>query len=362
MKPFRKNVAIAIDGGGIRGVVITRALSHLEEHLGKPVRQIFQLAAGTSTGSIISAAIGAGLTAKQMHELYISLGDIIFQKTLRSKLWLLLKYRYPLGPLADALKKHVGDFKMGDFWIANPPIDIVIPCFDLVENRSRFVKPWKAEYADWPMVKAVLASSSVPTFFPAVDDRYVDGGVGSYANPCYLAAYEAVYCLHWDPAETTLISFGTGRFPQGLRPGQANKLMAWEWLDPVLGAFGQSADDAAGTPDRDHVPRPRLPALPGGPARKYRHGWGRQDPRADHLRGRAVAEDAERRERGGARFPRRRIGILTWRFQTISGKAPLSGSLQSPRMICRPWPAGTPTPASCGCWTPAPPSHKPKTM
>jgi predicted acylesterase/phospholipase RssA len=242
MNPFRKNVAIAIDGGGIRGVVITRALSHLEDHLGKPVRQIFQLTAGTSTGSIISAAIGAGLTAKQMHELYISLGDIIFQKTLRSKLWLLLKYRYPLGPLTDALKKHVGDFKMGDFWTATPPIDVVIPCFDLVENRSRFVKPWKAEYADWPMVKAVLASSSVPTFFPAVEDRFVDGGVGSYANPCYLAAYEAVYCLHWEPAETTLLSFGTGRFPQGLRPGQANKLMAWQWLDPVLGAFGQSAD------------------------------------------------------------------------------------------------------------------------
>lgn len=242
MKPFRKNVAVAIDGGGIRGVIITRALSKLEDHLGKPVRQIFQLAAGTSTGSIISAAIGAGLTAKQMHELYISLGDVIFQQTLRSKLWLVLKYRYPHGPLEEALKKHIGDFKMGDFWTATPPIDIVIPMFDLVENRSRFVKPWKDEYKDWPMVKAVLASSSVPTFFPAVDDRYVDGGVGSYANPCYLAAYEAQFCQHWDPAETTLLSFGTGRFPSGLKPGQANKLWPWNWLDPVMGAFLQSAD------------------------------------------------------------------------------------------------------------------------
>lgn len=242
MRPFRKNVAVAIDGGGIRGVIITRALSKLEDHLGQPVRQIFQLAAGTSTGSIISAAIGAGLTARQMHELYVSLGDVIFQQTLRSKLWLLFKYRYPHAPLEEALKKHLGDLKMGDFWTATPPIDVVIPMFDLVENRSRFVKPWKDEYKDWPMVKAVLASSSVPTFFPAVDDRYVDGGVGSYANPCYLAAYEAQFCLNWDPAETTLISFGTGRFPSGLKPGQANKLWPWNWLDPILGAFLQSAD------------------------------------------------------------------------------------------------------------------------
>ena len=70
----------------------------------------------------------------------------------------------------------------------------------------------------------------------------MDGGVGSYANPCYLAAYEAQFCLNWDPAETTLISFGTGRFPSGLKPGQANKLWPWNWLDPILGAFLQSAD------------------------------------------------------------------------------------------------------------------------
>lgn len=242
MKPFRKHVAVAIDGGGIRGVIITRALSRLEEHLGRPVHEFFALAAGTSTGSIISAAIGAGLTASQMHDLYKSLGDIIFQKTLRSKLWLLFKYRYPHGPLAEALKKHVGTGVMGDFW-KEKPIDVVITAFDLVDNRTRFIKPWKPEYMHWPIVKAVLASSSVPTFFPAVEDRYVDGGVGSYANPCYIAAFEAKYVLGWDPAETTLLSLGTGRFPHGMAPGTANKLWPWEWIDPVMGAFLQSADD-----------------------------------------------------------------------------------------------------------------------
>ncbi len=242
MQPFRKHVAIAIDGGGIRGVVITRALSRLEEHLGQPVRQIFKLTAGTSTGSIISAGIGAGLTAQKMHELYLSLGDIIFQKTLRSKLWLLFKYRYLHGPLEEALKQHISTGVMGDFWGADP-IDVVITAFDLVDNRTRFIKPWKPEYAHWPIVKAVLASSSVPTFFPAVEDRYVDGGVGSYANPCYIAAFEAKYVLGWDPAETTLISLGTGRYPHGMAPGTANKLWPWQWLDPIMGAFLQSADE-----------------------------------------------------------------------------------------------------------------------
>jgi len=241
MKPFREHVAIAIDGGGIKGVIVTRALSMLEDKLGKPIHDIFRLAAGTSTGSIISAGIGASLTANQMYQLYLRLGDTIFPKNLRSISWPLT--RYPCEPLLAALRENLGDIKMGDFWIANPPTDVVITAFDLVENHTRFIKPWKPEYKDWPVIEAVLASSSVPTYFPVVKGRYVDGGVGSYANPCYLAAYEFLFCLDWEPESTTLISLGTGRDPHKLQPYQANKYFAWDWINPVLGAFLQSADD-----------------------------------------------------------------------------------------------------------------------
>ncbi len=243
MRPFREHVAIAIDGGGIKGVLVTRALAILEDHLGKPVHDIFRLAAGTSTGSIISAGIGAGLTGAQMHRLYTELGETIFRRTWRTRLWPLTRYRYPHGPVEAAIRQQIGDMKMGDLWAANPPTDVVITAFDLVTNHTRFIKPWKPEYADWSVVKAVLASSSVPTYFPAVEGRYVDGGVGAYANPCYIAAYELRYVLGWDPSETTLISLGTGRSPHTLKPSDANRFWAWDWLGPLLGAFLQSADD-----------------------------------------------------------------------------------------------------------------------
>ncbi len=243
MKPFRKNVAVAIDGGGIRGVIVTRALSMLEEHLGKSVHDIFRLAAGTSTGSIISAGIGSGLTAKSMHELYIKLGGTIFKKSWRTIFWPLTRYRFPQGPLINALRANLGNKKMGDFWTASPPTDVVITTFDLLANKTRFIKPWKKEYKYWPVIHAVLASSSIPTYFPVVSGRYVDGGVGSYANPCYVAAYEAKFCLKWDPKETTLISLGTGRTPQSIKPGQPGRFMAWDWLAPTLDAFLTSAGD-----------------------------------------------------------------------------------------------------------------------
>jgi hypothetical protein len=122
-------------------------------------------------------------------------------------------------------------------------MDVVLTTFDLLENRTRFIKPWKEEYREWPVAKAVLASCAVPTFFPAVEGRYVDGGVGAYANPCYLAAYELLFCLGWKPAETTLISLGAGKSPSHFNPKQAKRMWAWEWIEPMISAFTQSADD-----------------------------------------------------------------------------------------------------------------------
>jgi uncharacterized protein len=243
MKPFRKNVAIAIDGGGIRGVIVTKALSVLEDALGRPITGLAQLTAGTSTGSIIAAGTAAGLSATQIHALYLELDKTIFKPSCRTALWPLSKYRYPLEPLADELRKYIGDQKMGDFWTQTPPVDVVIAAFDLQTNRNCFIKPWKDEYKDWPVIKAVLASSSAPTYFPPVADRYMDGGVGAYANPCYLAAYEAQFCLGWDLKETTLLSLGTGRNPPWIKPGQAADFWTWQWLDPLEDAFLDSAND-----------------------------------------------------------------------------------------------------------------------
>jgi predicted acylesterase/phospholipase RssA len=243
MKPFRKNLAIAIDGGGIRGVIVTGALSVVEQYLGRPLHEIARLYAGTSTGSIISAALAAGFTASRIHELYLTLGDTIFRKSWRTLFFPLTRYRYELGPLERALHDQLGDMKMKDLWKDLALRDVVITAFDVLTNETCFIKPWKLQYQDWSLVKAVLASSCVPTYFPPVEGRYVDGGVGSYSNPCYLAAYELTFCLGWKPEETTLISLGTGRSPDVVKPGQPPRFAVWDWLVPVLDAFLTSASD-----------------------------------------------------------------------------------------------------------------------
>ncbi len=243
MEPFRKNVAIAIDGGGIRGIIVTRALSMLEKQLNQPLHDVFRLTAGTSTGSIIAAGLASGLTAEQMLEMYIQLGGDVFRKGLRTRLWFAFNYRYPNPPLKKALETYFGNKTVGDLWKDEPPTDTVLTTFDVVENRTRFIKSYKSEYENWPLVQAVMSSAAAPTYFPSIQGQFIDGGVGSYNNPCYLAAYEIQYVLPWKPEETTLISIGTGRGQAHIKQGDIDKYIPPKYIGPLIDAFTQCAAD-----------------------------------------------------------------------------------------------------------------------
>ena len=83
MTPLRNNVALAIDGGGIKGLIVARALMALEDELGgEPLIRPPQLKvlAGTSTSAIITAAIAMGMRAKEITQLYVSMGQEVFPR------------------------------------------------------------------------------------------------------------------------------------------------------------------------------------------------------------------------------------------------------------------------------------------
>jgi patatin-like phospholipase/acyl hydrolase len=56
-KPLRKNLALAIDGGGIRGTMVAKALAVVVESQPDLFADRPLLLVGTSTGSIISAGL-----------------------------------------------------------------------------------------------------------------------------------------------------------------------------------------------------------------------------------------------------------------------------------------------------------------
>ena len=57
---------LSLIGGGIRGAFVTSYLKELEDKLGRPIAESFDLIAGTSTGAIIAAGLASGMPAAQM--------------------------------------------------------------------------------------------------------------------------------------------------------------------------------------------------------------------------------------------------------------------------------------------------------
>ena len=274
MKPLRKNVALAVDGGGIKGLMVAVALMRLEKEVGKPIHELFNLAAGTSTGSLITAGIAAGFDAHRIRDLYKALGPGIFKKTWRTLpiIKLLVPYKYDNGPLIAHLRQHLGEITLGELHQQKPDFHMVITATDVYAIETRFIKLHKSRYADWKLWEAALASSTVPAVFPPFlhhfkkmpDDpsdqgwipemRYwVDGGMGSYCNPCFMAAYEIAFCLSkqgWSLDNTTLISIGTGRNPLhqvwkkwlGKRRGPT-AMFGPEWAFPAIETFLHDANE-----------------------------------------------------------------------------------------------------------------------
>ena len=80
---------LALDGGGLRGILSLAYLAEIESllrtrHGGSQdfrLHHYFDLIAGTSTGSIIAAALARGMAVEEIIQKYNALGQRVFQKS-----------------------------------------------------------------------------------------------------------------------------------------------------------------------------------------------------------------------------------------------------------------------------------------
>ena len=72
---------LAIDGGGVRGIIPAVVLARLEQATGKPARETFDFLAGTSTGAVIAGALAAGIPADRLVSLYRRRGPELFGRS-----------------------------------------------------------------------------------------------------------------------------------------------------------------------------------------------------------------------------------------------------------------------------------------
>ncbi|KAI4874240.1 hypothetical protein NFI96_027648 [Prochilodus magdalenae] len=90
---------LCLDGGGIKGLVLIQMLIALEKAAGRPIRELFDWVAGTSTGGILALAIVHGKSMEYLRCLYFRMKEQVFKGS----------RPYESAPLEDFLKKEFGE-------------------------------------------------------------------------------------------------------------------------------------------------------------------------------------------------------------------------------------------------------------
>ena len=230
-----KRLILSIDGGGMRCVIPLMMLIQLEERTGRPAYDLFDMVTGTGSGAIIAAALSVGMSARQILQmvyregLYAAFGKGGLRFWLKYALIHRFRYQYQIEPFIQALKPYMDGVTVGD--IDN--ITLLLTTRDLRTNNTYYIVnrgPGALMFRDWPLVGAVAASSAAPNYFRPVNGDLIDGGLGMYGNACLATAIEAFEYIGYDPAETILMSFGTGFKTTHFREGHGKHMGFRRWL------------------------------------------------------------------------------------------------------------------------------------
>jgi hypothetical protein len=233
---------LALDGGGVRGLVSLGILARIEAMLAaRSARKddfrlcdYFDLIAGTSTGAIIAAALATGMRVGEVVTLYKKLCPAIFRQQARG----LLKPVFGYKPLEEQLKVILADEQLQSkrlrtgLMVCAKRIDTGAPWVLTNNPKSKYwnspdnsFRP-NSEYELWRIVRA---SAAAPHYFEPVEvtinekgnvypeqiGLFVDGAVGGFNNPSVQALLTVglpAYGFSWPRGKDKLlmISVGTG--------------------------------------------------------------------------------------------------------------------------------------------------------
>ena len=138
---------LSIDGGGIRGIVPATFLVEFEKRTGKPICELFDLIAGTSTGGILAAALTLPgrpgkpkYTAETVCSAYFEHGGAIFQRSpLRSATTLggLARPIYSTRMLESLLNRYLGNARLHETLT-----EILVTAYDMASSTPWFFNRW----------------------------------------------------------------------------------------------------------------------------------------------------------------------------------------------------------------------------
>jgi predicted acylesterase/phospholipase RssA len=229
---------LAIDGGGIRGLIPALVLAEIEQRTGRPTSSLVDLLAGTSTGAIVACALAKPnpLSAAEVADIYVEEGPKIFDRSLIKTITSLggnIDERYDDKGLVSALQRFLGDARLGD-----AIVPMLVTVYDTESRAAMLLR--SASDGDVPMAQAAHASSAAPTYFEPVrigTRTLIDGGVFAI-NPAMVAYAEAAGDVD------VLGSLGTGSHTRPLPFATIRDWGRLEWAEPILDVVFDGGADA----------------------------------------------------------------------------------------------------------------------
>lgn len=255
---------LSIDGGGIRGILPSKVLQHIEDSTGKNITALFHLISGTSTGGIIACGLACGLSSSELCDLYAKEGGSIFARSMWRTVTTVANLDGPKYS-ADALEEKLLTKFHGKWLSEAEGAELLVPSYCITlpkpvelddgrvqSTRMPFLfKSWKArglqldkgevkETYDFMLRDIARATSAAPTYFPPAKienrrgDLYwmVDGGV--FANNPAMCALASARKIFPDAKRFLVVSLGTGCRERSIDGANAADWGAIGWLHPVL--------------------------------------------------------------------------------------------------------------------------------
>lgn len=247
MAPIR---ILAIDGGGIRGLIPAMILAEIERRTQRPIASLFDLIAGTSTGGILALGLTkpddegvAAYSARDLVDFYDRDGPLIFNRSIFNRVRCaggVREQRYPAGPIEAVLQRYFGAAPL-----SAALTEVLISSYDIERRIPFFFKRHLARtdptHIDYPMRIVARATSAAPTYFDPLrmrclgeDDYFalIDGGV--FANNPSMCALAEARAIYPDRGDVFLLSLGTGGHTRRYPIEDAEHWGLLGWARPIL--------------------------------------------------------------------------------------------------------------------------------
>ncbi|MFP4219462.1 MAG: patatin-like phospholipase family protein [Phormidium sp.] len=250
---------LSIDGGGIRGIIAAKVLLKIEKILCRPetpwncLADYFDFMGGTSTGSILAAALARGMKVQDVLSLYLDYGREIFTKN-----WFLQQFwsKYSSQPLEKKLKEIFGEGPLGSEDLKT--LLMIVTKNATTSHNWFFVNSPNNKFypinRDIPLWQLIRASTAAPTFFPpqtiSINNQsydFIDGGMSMFNNPTFqlfLEATKAQYGIGWETGQDKLllVSVGTGFSLNVIPPGRAKNYHLIDWAKYSISTLMEDAN------------------------------------------------------------------------------------------------------------------------